>query len=729
MTTDAASPGPPASDPPLDMSSADLVPGWLARLAAIGWRVLVTVALITLIGLAARYLVTVTGSILVALIVAATAYPLLQSLRERGWPRARAAGAVSLLALIVVVVTITLIALAFIPHIADLLRLVNDGLRALSAGLTELGVPAPLIGVVNRAASDLQTWLLTSISELVSPIATFVTILIIGGFLMFYVLEDGDRAWATATSEIDDWRAERLTGRGMLALEQVGGYLRGTAVGAVTDAVTSWVFLTVLGVPLAGPLAVLVFIGGFIPYLGGIVTGAILLIVTLATQGWIQTGILLGLIALTKVFEHRVLEPRSYGPMARIPVGVAVVALPAGAALFGVIGLFATVPVVVMIYAFGPAIVESLGSISQEPSSNPMVPLWLDRLGQWSWRALVVLGLGWLLVQVAIAPFFSVPIVLAAITAPALYPLVGLLRARGLSPTMATLTVTFATIAIVVVVMAISIVSIATSLPEMIGQASNGANSLGSVAVDLVKAFGDGLIGTAAAILTGIAGVILALAISVLLIFLFLRDGSEWWARVVTMIPANRRERVDQVGKQSAGILRGTMIGTALVSLAGGVLQFITMWILGLPLAFPIGVLMFFFGFIPYIGGAIVTALGFLVAVSVGSQLDVVLMAIFTVVFNIVQGNIVTPLVYGRTVSIHPAVVLLAVPAGGAIAGLLGMVIVVPIISIISHTWRTVLHLFDPEDEQPPVAAPVAAPQPRPTPRPTVAPAAEGAEP
>src|SRR4029453_16680177 len=118
------------------------------------------------------------------------------------------------------------------------------------------------------------------------------------------------------------------------------------------------------------------------------------------------------------------------------------------------------------------------------------------------------------------------------------------------------------------------------------------------------------------------------------LIFRFLRGGGGGGARVVRVIPASRRERIDHGGRKSAGILRGTMIGTALVSLAGGILQFLTMWILGLPLAFPIGVLMFFFGFIPYIGGAIVTALGFLVAVSVGSQLDVVLMAIFTIVLN-----------------------------------------------------------------------------------------------
>jgi predicted PurR-regulated permease PerM len=66
-------------------------------------------------------------------------------------------------------------------------------------------------------------------------------------------------------------------------------------------------------------------------------------------------------------------------------------------------------------------------------------------------------------------------------------------------------------------------------------------------------------------------------------------------------------------------------------------------------------------------------------------------MTIFTVVFNIVQGNFVAPLVYARAVSIHPAVVLLAIPAGGAIAGVFGMFIVVPLIGVLAATWRAVL--------------------------------------
>ena len=66
-------------------------------------------------------------------------------------------------------------------------------------------------------------------------------------------------------------------------------------------------------------------------------------------------------------------------------------------------------------------------------------------------------------------------------------------------------------------------------------------------------------------------------------------------------------------------------------------------------------------------------------------------MIVWTLVFNIVTGNIVTPLVYGRMVHLHPAVVLVAIPAGAAIAGMLGMFIVVPAMAVVASTWRTVL--------------------------------------
>jgi predicted PurR-regulated permease PerM len=237
-------------------------------------------------------------------------------------------------------------------------------------------------------------------------------------------------------------------------------------------------------------------------------------------------------------------------------------------------------------------------------------------------------------------------------------------------------------------------------------------------------------VGAVTTVVRSAAGIALALALAILLTFFFLRDGAQWWQRIVARVDPARRDRVNSVGVTAGQILQGTTIGTTITSFAGAVLQWFTMAILGLPLAFPIGVLTFFGGFIPYIGSFITTALGFLVAVAVGSTLDILLMLIFTLVFNIVQGNVVAPLVYGKTVSIHPAIVLLAAPAGAAIGGILGMVMIVPIIAIITRTWRIVIHLFDPEDAQPTAAsAPSPAVRARPAPAPRATTATEGAEP
>jgi predicted PurR-regulated permease PerM len=119
------------------------------------------------------------------------------------------------------------------------------------------------------------------------------------------------------------------------------------------------------------------------------------------------------------------------------------------------------------------------------------------------------------------------------------------------------------------------------------------------------------------------------------------------------------------------------------------------MAILGIPLALPLAVLSFFGGFIPYIGSFVTTGLAFLVTVATGDPTDIAVMAVFTIVFNIVQGNFVAPIVYSRVVSLHPAVVLVAIPAGSEIAGIVGMFLVVPFLGVVAATWHTVLRVMD----------------------------------
>ena len=179
--------------------------------------------------------------------------------------------------------------------------------------------------------------------------------------------------------------------------------------------------------------------------------------------------------------------------------------------------------------------------------------------------------------------------------------------------------------------------------------------------------------------------------LAVLLTFYFLRDGATLWGRLMDHAPGEAGRELTTAGAKAYSVLGGYMTGTAAISFVGALSQWLIMVILGLPLALPVFVLSFFGGFIPYIGSLLTTLLAFLIAVAVGDPIDIVVMAIWTVVFNLVQGNIVAPVVYGRTTHIHPAIVLVAIPAASAVAGIVGMFLVVPAIGVVAAVWRTVL--------------------------------------
>mgnify|MGYP001827537367 CR=1 FL=1 len=165
-------------------------------------------------------------------------------------------------------------------------------------------------------------------------------------------------------------------------------------------------------------------------------------------------------------------------------------------------------------------------------------------------------------------------------------------------------------------------------------------------------------------------------------------------------LPQDVSSELSAAGGRAFGVLGGYMVGTGAISFVGAFSQLVIMWVLGLPLVLPIFVLSFFGGYIPYIGSALTTMLAFLVAVAVGDPIDILVMFIWTIVFNIVQGNVVAPLVYNRTTDIHPAIVLAAIPAGSAVAGILGMFLVVPVLGVVSTSWRSVLRVLGADDDE-----------------------------
>ena len=200
------------------------------------------------------------------------------------------------------------------------------------------------------------------------------------------------------------------------------------------------------------------------------------------------------------------------------------------------------------------------------------------------------------------------------------------------------------------------------------------------------------------------------LALTALLSFYCLKEGDRAWDWATAKLSDWRRREIRIAGTRAVTVLGGYMIATGVLGGFNAITGFVIMVLLGLPLALPIAVLSFLGGFIPYIGQALTSLLAFLVALKFGTSQDVIIMGLYTIVMNVVQGSFIAPLVYGRAVSIHPAVVLLAIPAGGELAGVLGMFLAVPLLGVFAAVWRNLLVALG--DRPPATTAPADDPDP-----------------
>ena len=684
--------------PPTE-ARAPLIPAWLRNAAAIGWRVLAVFALIVVLANLAVILGTVVAAILFGLIVAVLFAPVGTSLRDRGWSRTKTAGTVTLLAILLIGGIVVLLAVAVVPLVPGIVEAIQSGLARLQADASASGQAGQLGDALGQARSNAEAWIGDQLASVASWLATAVTVTILGSILTFFLLQDGDKAWVWAAQALGDRRRDEITSSGDAALTGVGVWLRGTATQAAINAATALAVLSALGVPAALAVSILVFFASFIPYLGALLAMIVLLAVAYASGGPAAAGVIFVATVLVHVLQTSVVAPKVFRGAVRMPRAVVLIALPIGATMAGFVGLFLAVPAVAFAYAVAGSVIDVIGMGVTGPAdeSASIVPVWLDRVAQWSWRILI--GLAFLGVAVLLAiqvPIVLIPVTFAIILAATLSPIYRMLRTRGWTPTSAAGTVTVASIVITTVVVVLTVASLATQMGPVVKAASDGAGR--AVAANpqvlawlqpLVSSSSDFLLQAAQTVLAGSVGLAVVSVIGALLTFDFMRDGPGFWSFATSRLADWRRPEVDAAGGRAVGVLGGYMIGTGAISLFGAATQFVIMAILGIPLALPLAVLSFFGGFIPYIGSILTTLLAFFVTLALGTPQAATIMGVYTIVINVVQGNFVAPLVYGRAVNIHPAIILLAIPAGSALAGIAGMFLVVPFIGVIATTWRT----------------------------------------
>ncbi len=173
------------------------------------------------------------------------------------------------------------------------------------------------------------------------------------------------------------------------------------------------------------------------------------------------------------------------------------------------------------------------------------------------------------------------------------------------------------------------------------------------------------------------AGTILGL----ISLFFFLKDGSQMWAFFVRLAPRHMRKSMDRAGRAGWTTLGHYTQTSAFVALVDAVGIGAGAWLLGVPLALPIAIMVFLFSFVPMFGATISGIIAVLVALVDGGWTTALIMLGIVLFVQQLEGNVLYPWLFGKAASVHPMAILLAVSSGTLLAGLAGAVIAVPILA------------------------------------------------
>jgi predicted PurR-regulated permease PerM len=165
-------------------------------------------------------------------------------------------------------------------------------------------------------------------------------------------------------------------------------------------------------------------------------------------------------------------------------------------------------------------------------------------------------------------------------------------------------------------------------------------------------------------------------------LFYLLRDADVLWRRFSDLFDRDTSRFVDQAGRRAWEQIQGYMYGTAAIAAVDALLIGVGAAVLSVPSALAIGLLTFFFSFIPFIGAVAAGLFAVLLALADGGVGQALAMLLVVVVVQQVESNLLQPIIQSRFVSLHPLTIILAVTAGGALAGLVGLLIAVPIVAV-----------------------------------------------
>lgn len=322
------------------------------KTAAWAWRLLVIfAALVALVWLVNRLQVIVVP-VALAVILTALLLPVVDWLDRRRVPRGGAVAMVLLSGFALFGGIMTFVVSQFISGLPELTEQVTRSIDNATAWLID--GPAHLSreqidkagDEVVRALRDNQEKLTSGALSTAATLTEIITGALLMLFTLIFLLYGGRNIYAFVTGIIPSGSRTRVRDAGRAGFGSLIGYVRATFLVALVDAVGIGAGLAIMGVPLALPLASLVFLGAFVPLVGAVVTGFLAVVVALLAKGFVYALIALGLIIAVQQLEAHVLQPVVMGRAVSIHPLAIVLAITTGAVLAGIVGALLSVPLV-----------------------------------------------------------------------------------------------------------------------------------------------------------------------------------------------------------------------------------------------------------------------------------------------------------------------------------------------------------------------------------------------
>jgi putative heme transporter len=327
-----------------------VVPAWLNTAAAYSWRLLVVGAGLVVVALAFGKLHLILVPVIGALFLTTILSPPARRLRRWGLPPLAATWIVFLGALII----LAAIGLGLAPSVShefnQLGHDLNQGIKQaehwLETGPLHLS-HRQVDGYVKKAQASITA----NKTKLIQGALSGATVVLQGAggtllalVLTFFFTKDGEEIGNWFFSIFDERRSADFREVGHKAWYTLGAYVRGTAANGLVNAVVLAVGLLILGVPLVIPIALLTFVGGFIPLVGAIASGVVASLVALVAKGPVAAAIVIGLTLLIHNLEGYLVGPLVLGRAVRLHPVAILLALATGTILLGIIGAFVAVP-------------------------------------------------------------------------------------------------------------------------------------------------------------------------------------------------------------------------------------------------------------------------------------------------------------------------------------------------------------------------------------------------